>query len=105
MVFMPNTTSNPFRFSQKWGLFASFSSLLRLFFFLLHGIFDGNFSRVGVCWGLDPRNVLELETIRGLIFFRGISHTSNMVTMHTLELLKGWKSWRWEILEVPPYIK
>ena len=32
--------------------------------------------------------------------FRGISHTSNVVTLQTLELLEGWKSWRYEISEV-----
>ena len=35
--------------------------------------------------------------------FGGISHTSNVVTLQTLELLKGWKSWRWEISEVSLY--
>ena len=32
--------------------------------------------------------------------FRGISHTSKVVTLQTLELLEGWKLWRWELSEV-----
>jgi len=35
--------------------------------------------------------------------FRGISHTSTVVVPQTLELLEGWKSWRWEISEVSLY--
>jgi len=32
--------------------------------------------------------------------FGGISHMSNVVALQTLELLEGWKFWRWEISEV-----
>ena len=28
---------------------------------------------------------------------------SNMMTLQKLELLEGWKSWKWEITEVPLY--
>jgi len=35
--------------------------------------------------------------------FGGISHTSNVVTLQTLGLLEGWKSWRWAISEVSLY--
>ena len=37
--------------------------------------------------------------------FGGISHTSNVVALQTLELLEGWKFWRWEISEVSLYPK
>ena len=30
---------------------------------------------------------------------RGISHTSNILTLQTLELLEGWRSWKWENIE------
>jgi len=36
--------------------------------------------------------------------FRGISHTSNVVAVQTLELLEGWQSWRSEISEVSLYL-
>jgi len=36
--------------------------------------------------------------------FRMILHTSNVVTLQTLELLEGWKPWRWEISEVSLYM-
>ena len=49
-----NTTRSPFRLSPKWGLFVSFSSPFRPFFFpaffFFQGIFRANFSRIGVCW-------------------------------------------------------
>ena len=35
--------------------------------------------------------------------FGGIPHTSNVVTLQTLELLESWKLWRWEISEVSLY--
>ena len=34
---------------------------------------------------------------------RGISHMSNMVALQALELLEGWKFWRWKISEVSLY--
>ena len=72
--------------------------LQRVFFF------QANFQAIF----FSDRHLLEIRSARcpGIRnykryrIFRGISHTSNMVALQTLELLEGWKFWRWEISEV-----
>jgi len=96
-----NTTRSPFRHLRIWGLFVNFSSPFCLF------LFQAKFSHQF----FPDRRLLELRSeerpgignYKRPRIFRGISHTSNIVTLQTLELLEGWKFWGWEISEVPLY--
>jgi len=71
-----NTPRNPFMISRGWWLFVCSTSPFRLLVFPYTFVFSkanspANFSRIGVCRGWGPRNVLELETMRGVEFSKG----------------------------------
>ena len=88
MVFIPLQTS------RKRGLSPLPSILSIHFFFFSKPIFT--------LFVFSDRHLLELRSTRcpGIgnykryRIFRGISHTSNIVVLQTLELLEGWMFWR-----------
>ena len=113
IMFFPhrNTTRNPFRLSRFHpnGIFCLFLLSLRHFFFFLPSFLPLFFFQTKFFSQLfSDRCLRELRFMESPgtgnykrpRIFRGISHTSNVVTPQTLELLGGWKSWTWEILEV-----
>jgi len=65
--------------------------------------FLAKFSLLGVLLELRSAECPGIRNYKRPRIFRGISHTSNIVTLQALELLEGWKYWRWEISEVPLY--